>query len=80
MFAKLKLWGAAFTAFLLAVLSARYYQKKSARLKRQIVKNKVIAKNQKAQLHAIKKHQENNQREIDDALKDDSYMDYFDPE
>ena len=39
---------------------------------------KTLSKNKSQQLKAIKKHITENQKEIDDALKDDSYIDYFD--
>jgi len=79
-FTKLKLWGAAFFAFFIAICSARHYQKKSKRLEKKITKQKAITSNQQDQLKAIIRHKTNNQREIDDALKDGSYMDFFDSE
>jgi len=79
-FTKLKLWGVAMTAFFIALCSARFYQKKSKRLEKKITKQKAITSNQQAQLTAIIRHKTNNQREIDEALKDGSYIEFFDTE
>jgi len=75
---KLKLWGVAFFAFMVAVMSARYYKSKLDIQNKEIKAMKTLSKNKSQQLKAIKKHITENQKEIDDALKDDSYIDYFD--
>jgi len=78
MLTKFKLYGAALLAFLLALFSAKYYQSKARKYQNIVVKAKAEAANLKAQRNAAVKHQKQYQREIDDALKDDSYLDYFD--
>ena len=78
MLTKLKLWGLAFTAFMLSLMSARFYKQKLDIQNKQIKRMKKLSKNKTQQLKAIKKHTDNNQREINDALKDDSYLEFFD--
>jgi len=78
-FTKLKLWGAAFFAFFIAICSARHYQKKSKRLEQKEKTNSAVRDNQSEQLQSIKDNQSKHQQAINDSVKDGSYIDYFDP-
>lgn len=75
---KLKLYGAALLAFFLALFTAKYYRGKAKRLEKQVTKEKAKVHNYQAQVDAAKRAQERHQKEIDDAIKDGSYRDYFD--
>lgn len=76
--AKLKGYGMAVLAFLLALFTANYYRQKTKRLERVVNQEKAKAHNLEAQHKAAIRHQESHQREIDEALKDDSHLNYFD--
>lgn len=75
---KLKLWGAAFFAFFITLLSAKYYRGKSKRLERQLKAEKHVLHNQQAQLKSIKRKQQEHLKELRDAEKNDQFLDYFD--
>jgi multidrug resistance efflux pump len=78
MISKLKVYLAALIAFFGTILSANYYRKKSNRLQKQVKAEKAKLHNYQAQLNAAKRHQERYKKEIEDATKDDSYLEYFD--
>jgi predicted membrane protein len=78
MITKFKLYGAAMLAFFLSLLTAKYYQSKARKYQKIVVKAKAEADNLKAQRNAAIKHQQQYQKEIEDAVKNDSYLDYFD--
>lgn len=75
---KLKLYSAAVLTFLLTLLTAKYYRGKAKQKEREIKREKAKIHNLKAQVEAAKRAQERHKKEIEDALKDDSYLDYFD--
>lgn len=75
--AKLKAWGAALLALLAAFFSAAYYRQKAKALKKQVSREKAKAHNLKAQRDTQVMLQEKHRKEIEDAKKDDSYLDYF---
>lgn len=78
MFSKLKLYFAAILAFLATLLSAHYYRTKSKTLTKQIKSEKAKLHNYESQLKAARRKQAQYRREIEDATKDDSYLEYFD--
>lgn len=78
MFSKLKFYAAALLAFFLALFTAKYYRTKAKRLQRQVVQEKAKIHNYQSQIKAAHRKQAAYQREIEDATKDDSYLDYFD--
>lgn len=77
MLSKLKLYLAAIFAFITALLTANYYRKKAKRLHRQVVNEKAKIHNYESQLKAAQRKQQKFQKEIEDATKDDTYLDYF---
>ncbi|KZZ71500.1 hypothetical protein A3765_28430 [Oleiphilus sp. HI0130] len=74
----IKGYAVAVLAFFLALFTAKYYRGKAKRLDKQLSQEKAKIHNVEAQLKAAKRRREKNQQEIDDALKDDSHLDYFD--
>ena len=78
MLTKLKLYGAAVLAFFLAMVSAKHYRGKAKRLEKQVIKEKAKAHNLQAQAKAALRDQEKHRKELADAVKDGSYIDYFD--
>ena len=75
---KLKGYVVAILAFALALMTAKHYKAKSVRLKRQVINEKAKIHNYESQLKAAKAKQERYRKEIDEAVKNDSYLDYFD--
>lgn len=78
MLVKLKALAAAILAFFAAFFAARHYRVKAKRLERQLKKEKHKIHNLEKQTAAIKRKQEKHLKEIKDATKDNSYLDYFD--
>ncbi len=75
---KLKGYIVAILAFALALMTAKHYKAKSVRLKRQVINEKAKIHNYESQLKAAKLKQEQHKAEIDEAIKDGSYRNYFD--
>lgn len=78
MLLKLKGYLAAFFAFIVALLGAAFYRQKAKALKKQVRLEKAKAHNLEAQRKAQVRLQEKHRKEIEDATKDDSYLNYFD--
>ena len=78
MLSKLKLYAAAIVAFVLALFTAQYYRKKAKRLQKQVVQEKARLHNYESQLKAAIRKQEQHKKEIEDAIQDDEFLDYFD--
>jgi multidrug resistance efflux pump len=76
--AKFKAYIVAIAAFVLALMTARHYKAEASRLKKQVINEKAKIHNYESQLKAAKRKQEKHRKELDEATKDDSYLDYFD--
>lgn len=76
--AKFKGYLVALFAFLAALFSAAFYRQKAKTLKKQVKQEKAKAHNLEAQRKAQVRLQEKHRKEIEDAKKDDSYLNYFD--
>lgn len=78
MLTRFKVAIAAFFAFVAAIFTANFYRKKANRLHRQVINEKAKIHNFESQLKAAQRKQEKFKKEIEDAVKDDSYLSYFD--
>lgn len=76
--ARLKAYVVAILSFLAALFTAAYYRGKTKQLQKRVKIEQHKAHNLEAQYKAAMRARERHDAELKDALKDDSYLDYFD--
>lgn len=75
---KLKLWGVAVVGFIGLLLTVKFFKNQNSRLKKELVKQKHKSHNLIAQQKSIIRQQHQQSKEIEDAIRNGTYIDYFD--
>lgn len=78
MLLKLKIWAAAAFAAIGLFFTAKYYRGRAIEAEERLEKEQTKSQNVQSQINAIHKTQQHQKDEIQQALSDDSYLDYFD--